>query len=140
MNRIIRVGLLDSEVSSSLGGSGVVGQAFTVTPDGEIITGPSENDEHSHGTALAQIITSQAPAAQVLSAQVFGGARSSSAAVIVAGLRWLVSERADLINMSFGFRRDRQGLRDRVPGRSGRGMRARRCGTGTWTRSLSFRL
>lgn len=64
------------------------------------------HDAVGHGTAVAQIILAQAPGAQLMSAQAFGGLRHADAACVAAGIEWCVEQRARIVNLSLGLPMD----------------------------------
>ncbi len=63
--------------------------------------------EGEHGAQVAAIIRAHCPGAVLLDARAFVQGQPSSAARIAAALDWLLSERVDLVNLSFGLRMDR---------------------------------
>ncbi len=110
----VRVGLLDTGVSDA--GLPIDASTAFGIEDGEVREVSMDPSDTVHGTALAATIVSQAPGVIIVSAQVFRGGRPGSAAVVAAGLDWLVSQGAQLVNMSFGLRHDRAVLRGACEG------------------------
>jgi subtilisin family serine protease len=107
----VLVGLIDSGVGHELGDRVAIQTAF-VLADGERVERISSSpDAIGHGSSLARTILLAAPSVRIVSAQVFHRSMSASPAVVAAALRWLVEQRARLVNMSFGVRSDRDVLR-----------------------------
>lgn len=74
-----------------------------VLRDGTIETGPEATlDRLGHGTAVTAAIQEKAPDALCLPVRVFGDALKTSAAALVAAIRWSIDQRVDLINLSLG--------------------------------------
>jgi subtilisin family serine protease len=103
---VIRVGLVDTGVDRSLVGSIAAAKAFAAVPVGE--------DAGSHGTAVARIVLHHAPQARLLCAQAFGAGGRADATAVAQALRWLITERARLVNLSLGLPYDRDVLRAAV--------------------------
>ena len=100
---MIRVGLVDTSIVPSLAGAIAAARAFTATPLGE--------DSSGHGTMVARIVLHHAPHARLLCAQAFDPGGRAGAADVAQALRWLVAERARLVNLSLGLAHDRPVLR-----------------------------
>ena len=103
---MIRVGLVDTGIAGALAGSVAAARAFAGAPCTE--------DRHGHGTAVARIILGHAPQARLLNAQTFGPGARAEAAAVADALRWLIAERARLVNLSLGLAQDRDVLRTAV--------------------------
>ncbi len=117
MHRAVTVGLVDSGFEgANLAGA----RAFALGPNREVEESRPSPDVLGHGTALANIIVAAVPDVRIYSAQVFFHALSAAPVVIASALDWLASESVDLVNLSFGVRRDR-----RVLGQSCQRARAR---------------
>ena len=99
---MIRVGLVDSGLAPSLAGSIDAAKGFADMP---------LRDDTSHGTTVARIVLHHAPDARLLSAQAFGPGGRAEAAAVADALRWLIAERARLVNLSLGLPHDREVLR-----------------------------
>jgi subtilisin family serine protease len=67
---------------------------------GPIATEDTEGDLCGHGTACAGVIHSIAPEAELYSVRVLGAGFSGSGRVLLAGLRWAVTQGYDVVNMS----------------------------------------
>jgi subtilisin family serine protease len=83
------VGRLAGAVSVSVGDAGEVA-----------VADDSAGDLSGHGTACAGIIRSLAPRCELFSARVLGAAATGSGDVLLAGLRWAVEQRFDVVNVS----------------------------------------
>ncbi|HET9171181.1 MAG TPA: S8 family serine peptidase [Actinospica sp.] len=108
--RGIRVCVVDSGVETDhpLVGGLDGSWAAVKEEDGEIRIVPStDGDACGHGTACASIIRRVAPAAGLHSVRVLGARFSGSGDVLVAGLRWAVRQRFDVINLSLSTTRTR---------------------------------
>lgn len=111
---MIRVGLVDTGIAPALAKSVGAAKSFTGTPLAE--------DVHGHGTTVAGIVLHYAPHARLLDAQAFGPSARAEAAAVAAGLRWLIAERARLVNLSLGLLDDRDVLRAAVAEALARGL------------------
>lgn len=67
-------------------------------------------DRLGHGSRIAAVIQAQAPAADLLIAQVFIDRLTTTAAQVAAAIDWLVAARATIINLSLGLREPRSVL------------------------------
>ena len=79
------------------------GAAVEIDARGEahVVPGPHE-DQLGHGTACAGIVHELAPEATVVSVRVLGRGLAGKGAALLAGLRWAVEQRFELINVSLG--------------------------------------
>lgn len=102
----VRVGIVDTGIVAN----GVVDSA-SFLEDQVNVNPPTESE---HGTQLAQIIRWNAHSAELLDARAFIAGHPSSAARIASAIDWLVEQKADLINMSFGLQSDREVLEQAV--------------------------
>lgn len=100
------IGLLDSGVGGPLCGPGAA-RRFSLDGAGEVAEGPAEADPLGHGTAVAELIVERARGVPLFSAQVFDRRGLTSAAVVAAGLDWLVGQGVRIVNMSLGLTEDR---------------------------------
>ncbi|MCM2253180.1 MAG: S8 family serine peptidase, partial [Ramlibacter sp.] len=71
----------------------------------------ARGDALGHGTAVAQILLSQAPFAQLASAQVFTDQRHADAACLAAAIHWCIEQQVRVINLSWGLALDHGALR-----------------------------
>lgn len=107
----VRVAVIDSGIDADHPAlSGCVDAdaavSFHVDRKGEVVeTAGPHSDSFGHGTACAGIIHSLAPAARVTSVKVLGKGLQGKAAAFLAGLRWAVDNRYEVINLSLGTRR-----------------------------------
>jgi hypothetical protein len=110
----IRIGLLDSGVGPDpdVHEHILKARGFVLSAAGEVIVQEAGDDAIDHGTAIVRILISAAPAAVIVNAQVFSQSHATAPITIAAGLNWLVAQRADIVNMSFGVRQNRGVLRD----------------------------
>jgi hypothetical protein len=107
----VLVGLLDSGVAESVAPSIVVASGFRLDRRGVVVGEEPQPDRIGHGSSIARTILAAAPSARLAVAQVFHGSLSAPPAAVAEGLRWLVAQRARLVNMSFGLAADRAVLR-----------------------------
>jgi subtilisin len=99
----VRVCILDSGVDREHPLVGGVHQAVAVsiTPDGEtLVEEDHDGDMCGHGTACAGIVRSLAPDVELTSVRVLGAGFTGSGDILLAGLRWAVEQRFDIVNMS----------------------------------------
>ena len=102
----VRVALLDSGING-LEESVLQSSAVLTQPDGSVVLEAATGDVLGHGTALASTILSQAPATQLLNAQIFTQKLHCTPLQVATAVDWAVSEGAQLVNMSFGLGHDR---------------------------------
>lgn len=80
-----------------------IGPGVAILRDGTIETGSDATlDKLGHGTAVTAAIQEKAPDALCLPVRVFGDALKTSAAALIAAIRWSIDQRVDLINLSLG--------------------------------------
>lgn len=74
-----------------------------ILADGAVVEGDEVwHDRLGHGTAVTAALQEKAPDADVIPVRVFRDALKTSAAALVAAIRWSVAQRVDLINLSLG--------------------------------------
>jgi subtilisin len=97
-----RVCVVDSGIEAGHPLVGPVAAAYDVVAlDGEIRVLPSDSgDACGHGTACAGIIREVAPDCELTSLRVLGQSKTGSGSALLAGLRWAVGQRFDVINLS----------------------------------------
>lgn len=103
--RGVVVAVIDSGVHPGHGhiAAGRLGPGVMVLPDGGVVEGEDVwLDGLGHGTAVTAAIQEKAPDAVCLPVRVFRGALKTSAAGLIAAIRWSVAARADVINLSLG--------------------------------------
>src|SRR3954471_25028764 len=99
----VRVCILDSGVERDHPLVGELAGAVAISLDesGAPVASPDdEGDRCGHGTACAGIVRAVAPAAEIHSVRVLGAGFTGSGNTLLAGLRWAVEQRFDVINMS----------------------------------------
>jgi hypothetical protein len=111
----IFVGLVDSGVSGPAATFVAAASRFEAKPEG-VLRSIAVPDQLRHGSALAEIITSQAPHCRLLNAQVFGATSATSPPAtspdaVAEAMAWVVAEGARLVNLSVGIVQDRLVLR-----------------------------
>jgi subtilisin family serine protease len=80
-----------------------LGPGAMVLPDGEVVEGEEVwLDRLGHGTAVTAAIQEKAPDALCLPVRVFREALKTSAAGLIAAIRWSVALKVDVINLSLG--------------------------------------
>ncbi|MCX5412474.1 S8 family serine peptidase [Streptomyces sp. NBC_00059] len=109
--RGVRVCVVDSGVELDHPLVGPVESSWVVVKDpesGEITVEPSDTgDTCGHGTACAGIIRRTAPDCEIHSVRVLGERFSGTGDVLMAGLRWAVEQRFDVVNLSLSTTRSR---------------------------------
>ncbi len=113
----VRVAVLDSGIDASHPDVGEIEMAVAVTVDEhgrDRVTEDDRGDLAGHGTACASILRRLAPACRISSVRVLTERASGSGDVLIAGLRWSVRQRFDVINMSLSAsgRRFTEALRE----------------------------
>jgi len=110
----VRVGVIDSGIDPThpLVDGRVTGWAeFSEETDGRISERfTPHTDAFGHGTACAGIIRALAPEAELVSIKVLGARLSGKGGAFIAGLRWAIAQRLDVVNLSLG-----SGKRDLMP-------------------------
>jgi subtilisin family serine protease len=100
--KAVRVCVLDSGVEAGHPDVGKLDGAVAISVrDGEtIVDEDTEGDLCGHGTACAGIIRALAPECELHSVRVLGAGFTGSGTALLAGLRWSIEQRFDVINMS----------------------------------------
>lgn len=102
----VRVLIVDSGVEighPALGGSQIPCWQIVASRDGySVVPDASGRDAYGHGTAVAGILHEFAPEAAIESLRVLGDDLRSSSQRVLAGLRWAIKQRYDVLNCSFG--------------------------------------
>lgn len=74
-----------------------------VLSDGEVVEGEGVwLDQLGHGTAVTAAIQEKAPDARCIPVRVFRDGLKTSAAALIAAIRWSIAREADVINLSLG--------------------------------------
>lgn len=108
--RGVRVCVVDSGVEPDHPLVGPVASATAVVEDGtggHTVEASTDGDACGHGTACASIIRRVAPDCELHSLRVLGPGATGSGAMLLAGLRWAVRQRFDVINLSLSTTRAR---------------------------------
>lgn len=108
--RAVRVCVVDSGVERDHPLVGPVARAMAVVEDdagGYTVEETGDGDACGHGTACAGIIRRVAPDCELHSLRVLGTNGTGSGAMLLAGLRWAVQQRFDVINLSLSTTRVR---------------------------------
>ncbi|MCU7821198.1 S8 family peptidase [Kitasatospora sp. DSM 101779] len=107
--RGVRVCVVDSGVERDHPLVGPVDGSFVVLKDEDgIRVEPTDTgDVCGHGTACAGIVRRTAPDCELYSVRVLGERFSGSGDVLLAGLRWAVEQRFDVVNLSLSTTRAR---------------------------------
>jgi subtilisin len=113
----VRVCILDTGVEDGHPMIGAIETAMRVTTgrSGELTVEPTEaTDLVGHGTACAGVIRSIAPRCSITSVQVLTLGKAGTGQVLLAGLRWALSQGYDVINMSLSA--SKPAIRDELAG------------------------
>jgi subtilisin len=104
----VRVCIVDSGVEGSHPRVGGIQASYGVQEDGDgnctVVSVPAE-DTSGHGTACASIVRSLAPDCEIHSVRVLGHGLSGSGEALLAGLRWAIEQRFDVVNLSLSTTR-----------------------------------
>ena len=111
MTKPVAIGIIDSGAHPRQLGRIHLARRFSAAPSGDVESHDDVADRIGHGTETVGIILKAEPPSQVLVAQVFDEALTTSAARVAAALDWLAGEGARVINMSLGLGHDREVLR-----------------------------
>jgi subtilisin family serine protease len=98
-----RVAIVDSGIDGAHDLVGGIQRAIAVEKgeDGEVrVIEDTLGDVAGHGTACAGIVRSVAPASELWSVRVLGASHKGGAAALLAGLRWAVEQRCEVVNLS----------------------------------------
>jgi subtilisin len=104
----VRVCVLDSGIEENhpLVGSVQSSHAVQQCPDaGWAVIPTAAQDLAGHGTACASVIRSLAPECEIHSVRVLGHGMSGSGDALLAGLRWAIAQRFDVVNLSLSTTR-----------------------------------
>lgn len=106
--KAIKVCIVDSGIEVDhrmLGGMVRGGVVVERTNGGAIIREVAHDDLFGHGTACAGIIHRLAPGAELYSAQVLGANLKGGGDALVAGVRWAIENKMDVVNLSLSTRK-----------------------------------
>jgi len=100
----VRVAVIDSGIDGDhprLGGALDRAVTLVIGADGRLaVVEDDAGDVSGHGTACAGIIHGLAPAAALTSVRVLGAGLTGEGDALLAGLRWAVEDRHDIVNLS----------------------------------------
>ena len=105
----IKVAVVDSGIDAShpdITGSVKGGVDVEMTPSGPQLLPCSFTDAFGHGTACAGIIKGVAPDVELFSVKVLGPSCGGTGEAFLAGLRWAVENKMDVVNLSLGTTRE----------------------------------
>ena len=111
MASLVRVGVVDSGFSHDQAAAVDTASTFVIDAD-ILVQRAAEYDALQHGTNVIRAITTAAPAARLVVAQVFTERFTTTPSQVAAAIHWLLEQQVDLINLSLGLRGDRPVLRD----------------------------
>jgi subtilisin len=103
----VRVCIVDSGVQDGNPMVGPVQGSYALADgaDGLSVVETEAQDSFGHGTACASVIRQIAPDCALYSVRVLGGAGGGTGAALIAGLRWAVRQRFDVVNLSLSTTR-----------------------------------
>ncbi|HEV2888227.1 MAG TPA: S8 family serine peptidase [Jatrophihabitans sp.] len=101
----VRVCVVDSGIEADHPAVGALSGCYRVDGEDLAVVETDPGDSCGHGTACASIIRQAAPDCELYSVQVLGSSFSGTGNVLLAGLRWAVQQRFDVINMSLSTTR-----------------------------------
>ncbi len=101
----VRVALIDSGVNPEHSHVGRVagGIHFLLDENNAPVPLPDYADQLGHGTALAGVLRSKAPDAELYAVKVFTDHLATSFPVLEAALKWTVTEGMHVVNLSLGL-------------------------------------
>jgi subtilisin family serine protease len=106
----VRVCIVDSGVEDGHPSVGPVQSSSTIRPlpggGCEVVPG-EPGDLSGHGTACASVVRSVAPGCEIHSVQVLGHGLAGSGEALLAGLRWAVAARFEVISISVSTTRSK---------------------------------
>lgn len=105
MSEPVRIGIIDSGISPDHLNQTLAARGFQFH-ETKLLETEAENDKLGHASAITQAITSADVNAELLVAQVFFDRLGSTTVQIAAALHWLISEGAQVVNMSLGLAKD----------------------------------
>ena len=106
MPELWRVALIDSGLTDPVPWAPIAACRFVDTGS-EVVRAAAGIDPIGHGTHMARILYSAAPALELMIGQVFDETGHTSPATVAAAIHWAATGRAHLIHMSLGLREDR---------------------------------
>ncbi len=104
----IKVCIVDSGIEAdhpALGNAVKGGVIVERGPEGPMVLEESHGDLFGHATACAGIVHSLAPEAELYSARVLGPNLKGGGDALIAGVRWAVESKMNIINLSLSTRK-----------------------------------
>ena len=105
----VRVCVVDSGVQGDNPLVGPIQGSYAMADEdlgaGPTVTETEPQDAYGHGTACASIIRRIAPDCELYSMRVLGKVGGGTGAALLAGLRWAVEQRFDVVNLSLSTTR-----------------------------------
>src|SRR5581483_6916670 len=99
----VRVCIIDSGICE---GHPLVGEVHACyAASGDVVEEAEPGDAFGHGTACASIIRRIAPGCELTSVRVLGGSGSGMGSALLAGVRWSIRQRFDVVNLSLSTTR-----------------------------------
>jgi Subtilase family len=95
----IRIGIIDSGVNPANPHIGNIAGGATIAPG---VQDPSFVDHLGHGTAIAALIHSRAPKAELFAVKIFRNSLVTNLATVLSAVDWCIDNEIDLINLSLG--------------------------------------
>lgn len=105
----VRIGIVDSGCRADQLPKVLASAGFTLS-EGQLQRVDALADQLGHGSEIVDIIAWEAPEARFLVAQVFRERLATSAGQVAMAIDWLVTQGAQVINLSLGLRPDRDVL------------------------------
>ena len=101
----VKIALIDSGVNAqhSHVESVAGGIHFFLNEENVVQTSPDYPDHIGHGTALAGVVRTKAPQAELYAVKIFTDHLATSFPVLEAALRWAIGQRMKIINLSLGL-------------------------------------
>lgn len=118
----VKVGIVDSGIEADLAAAAEAQARMVLEAAGTVSLQASELDRLGHGSAIARLVLSRAPACRLLPAQVFAAGQPASALAVAAAIDWCVERGARIVNLSLGLFEDRAALRTSCQAAAARGV------------------
>lgn len=99
MKRPVRIGIIDSGVNAAHPHVGNIAGGIAIGPGAQEA---SYVDYLGHGTAVAALIHSRAPHAELFAVKVFQSTLTTNLAQVLSAIDWCLDHEMDLINLSLG--------------------------------------
>jgi subtilisin family serine protease len=99
MNRPVRIGIIDSGVHAAHPHVGNIAGGVTIGPHSH---DAAYVDHLGHGTAIAALIHSRSPQADLFAVKIFQNTLATNLATVLSAIDWCLQNEMDLINLSLG--------------------------------------